>query len=85
MRIPQMTPHAPRLWVKRGSRGTCSRPRANASPYPSRAGHHCCQPLMQRLDVAATTRAAVYRSTTPAEIDALGAALRAVKKVLALP
>jgi len=28
-----------------------------------RAGHHCCQPLMQKLGVAATNRASFYRST----------------------
>jgi cysteine desulfurase/selenocysteine lyase len=46
-----------------------------------RAGHHCCQPLMQRLDVAATARASVYLYTTHEEIDALGAALQEVKRV----
>jgi len=46
-----------------------------------RAGHHCCQPLMRRLDVAATARASVYLYTTHEEIDALGAALQEVKRV----
>jgi len=46
-----------------------------------RAGHHCCQPLMQRLDVAATARASVYLYTTHEEVDALGAALAEVKRV----
>jgi cysteine desulfurase / selenocysteine lyase len=46
-----------------------------------RAGHHCCQPLMHRLDVAATARASVYLYTTHEEIDALGAALQEVKRV----
>ena len=46
-----------------------------------RAGHHCCQPLMQRLDVAATARASVYLYTTHEEVDALGAALQEVKRV----
>ncbi|HZS14139.1 MAG TPA: cysteine desulfurase [Candidatus Dormibacteraeota bacterium] len=46
-----------------------------------RAGHHCCQPLMRRLDVAATARASAYLYTTHEEIDALGAALQEVKRV----
>ena len=29
-----------------------------------RAGHHCCQPLMQRLGVAATNRASFYLYTS---------------------
>ena len=37
----------------------------------SRAGHHCCQPLMQTLGVAATTRASFYLYTVPDEIDRL--------------
>jgi cysteine desulfurase/selenocysteine lyase len=46
-----------------------------------RAGHHCCQPLMRRFDVAATARASVYLYTAHEEIDALGAALQEVKRV----
>ncbi|HXA28595.1 MAG TPA: cysteine desulfurase [Candidatus Angelobacter sp.] len=46
-----------------------------------RAGHHCCQPLMRRFDVAATARASVYVYTTHDEVDALGAALQEVKRV----
>ena len=36
-----------------------------------RAGHHCCQPLMTRLGVAATNRASFYLYTVPEEIDRL--------------
>jgi cysteine desulfurase / selenocysteine lyase len=36
-----------------------------------RAGHHCNQPLMERLGVAATARASFYAYNTYAEIDAL--------------
>jgi cysteine desulfurase/selenocysteine lyase len=46
-----------------------------------RAGHHCCQPLMERLGVAATARASVYLYTTHEEIDALGAALGDVRRI----
>ncbi len=34
-----------------------------------RAGHHCCQPLMKRLDVSATARASFAAYTTHEEID----------------
>ncbi len=47
-----------------------------------RAGHHCCQPLMTRLGVAATNRASFYLYTIPEEIDRLVAGLRKVKEVL---
>ena len=36
-----------------------------------RAGHHCAQPLMERLGVAATARASFGVYTTPEEIDRL--------------
>jgi len=41
-----------------------------------RAGHHCAQPLMQRLGVPATCRASFAMYNTKAEIDALASALR---------
>jgi cysteine desulfurase / selenocysteine lyase len=46
-----------------------------------RAGHHCCQPLMKRLGVAATARASVYLYNTHEEIDALGSALGEVRRI----
>jgi cysteine desulfurase / selenocysteine lyase len=48
-----------------------------------RAGHHCCQPLMHRLGVAATNRASFYLYTIPEEIDQLVDGLYAVRKVFA--
>jgi cysteine desulfurase / selenocysteine lyase len=47
-----------------------------------RAGHHCTQPLMRRLGVAATTRASFYLYTIPEEIDRLVDGLHKVRKVL---
>jgi cysteine desulfurase/selenocysteine lyase len=47
-----------------------------------RAGHHCCQPLMRKLGVAATNRASFYLYTIPEEIDRLVAGLHRVKKSL---
>jgi len=48
-----------------------------------RAGHHCCQPLMQKLGVSATNRASFYLYTIPEEIDQLVEGLYAVHKVFA--
>jgi cysteine desulfurase/selenocysteine lyase len=48
-----------------------------------RAGHHCCQPLMHRLGVAATNRASFYLYTVPEEIDQLVEGLHAARKVFA--
>ena len=36
-----------------------------------RSGHHCAQPLMERLGVSSTTRASVYIYNTEDEIDRL--------------
>ena len=48
-----------------------------------RAGHHCCQPLMQKLGVAATNRASFYLYTVREEIDQLVEGLHTVRKVFA--
>jgi cysteine desulfurase/selenocysteine lyase len=48
-----------------------------------RAGHHCCQPLMHKLGVAATNRASFYLYTITEEIDQLVEGLHAVRKVFA--
>ncbi|HEY7198225.1 MAG TPA: cysteine desulfurase [Gaiellaceae bacterium] len=48
-----------------------------------RAGHHCCQPLMRKLGLAATNRASFYVYTVPEEIDRLVAGLRHVQEVFA--
>jgi len=45
-----------------------------------RAGHHCTQPLMTRLGVAATTRASFYLYSVPDEIDRLIAGIHKVKE-----
>ena len=48
-----------------------------------RAGHHCCQPLMRRLGVTATSRASFYLYTVPEEIDRLVTGLHKARKVFA--
>jgi len=40
-----------------------------------RAGHHCTQPLMRRLNVAATARASFYLYNGSDDVDALAGAL----------
>jgi cysteine desulfurase/selenocysteine lyase len=47
-----------------------------------RGGHHCTQPLMRRLGVAATNRASFYLYTIPEEIDRLVEGLHKVRRVL---
>ena len=47
-----------------------------------RAGHHCTQPLMARLGVAATTRASFYVYSIAEEVDRLVEGLHKVKKNL---
>jgi cysteine desulfurase/selenocysteine lyase len=49
-----------------------------------RAGHHCAQPLMDRLEIAATARASSGVYTTPEEIDRLVNGLEDARKVFGL-
>jgi cysteine desulfurase/selenocysteine lyase len=49
-----------------------------------RAGHHCTQPLMDRLGLTATARASVYLYNTPEEIDLLALSLIRAKEIFAL-
>lgn len=46
-----------------------------------RAGHHCCQPLMRRLGVAATCRASFYLYNTESETDVLVDALKQAREL----
>ncbi|HEU0167274.1 MAG TPA: aminotransferase class V-fold PLP-dependent enzyme, partial [Chloroflexota bacterium] len=48
-----------------------------------RASHHCCQPLMRKLDVSATARASFYVYNTQDEVDFLVKSLDAARKVFA--
>jgi cysteine desulfurase / selenocysteine lyase len=49
-----------------------------------RAGHHCAQPLMERLGIAATARASFGVYTTAEEIDRLVEGLHDARKVFGL-
>ena len=46
-----------------------------------RAGHHCAQPLMRRLNVSATARASFYVYNTEADVDALVAGVEHAREV----
>lgn len=46
-----------------------------------RAGHHCCQPLMEALGVPATARASFGVYNGPADIDALVAGVKRVTRI----
>jgi cysteine desulfurase/selenocysteine lyase len=46
-----------------------------------RAGHHCAQPLMRRLDVIATARASFYVYNDESDIDALVAGILKAKEI----
>lgn len=49
-----------------------------------RASHHCAQPLMRRLDCAATARASFYLYNTPEEVDTLVFAVQEAGKYFAV-
>lgn len=49
-----------------------------------RSGHHCAQVLMERLDVAATSRASFYIYNTKKDVDVLVNSLNKVAKVFKL-
>lgn len=48
-----------------------------------RSGHHCAQPLMERLNVPATSRASFYIYNAKEDADRLVAAIRKVKDIFA--
>lgn len=49
-----------------------------------RSGHHCAQVLMERLNVAATSRASFYVYNTKGDVDALVESLNKVARVFKL-
>ncbi|HEX8849998.1 MAG TPA: cysteine desulfurase [Gemmatimonadaceae bacterium] len=46
-----------------------------------RAGHHCAQPLMRRLDVAATSRASFYVYSDEGDVSALVDGVREAQRI----
>jgi cysteine desulfurase/selenocysteine lyase len=49
-----------------------------------RAGHHCAQPLMRRMDVSATARASFHVYNAREDVDRLVEALNGAREVFAL-
>ncbi|HEY4657602.1 MAG TPA: aminotransferase class V-fold PLP-dependent enzyme, partial [Candidatus Bathyarchaeia archaeon] len=49
-----------------------------------RAGHHCAQPLMERLGVPGTTRASFYLYNTEDEVDRLAESLERAGRIFKL-
>ena len=91
--VPGLTLYGPRDPDRRG--GVISFNFADVHPHDVaqimdeegvaiRSGHHCAQVLMERLDVAATSRASFYVYNTKEEVDVLVGALRKVAKVFKL-
>jgi len=50
-----------------------------------RVGHHCCQPLMRKLDIAGSARASFYIYNTRDDIDHLVDGLTHVRGIFGLP
>ena len=48
-----------------------------------RAGHHCAKPLLQTMNVPATSRASVYVYNDESDIDALAEGLDASSDIFA--
>ncbi|MGI5835681.1 MAG: aminotransferase class V-fold PLP-dependent enzyme, partial [Chloroflexota bacterium] len=49
-----------------------------------RSGHHCCQPLMNWLNVPSTARASFYLYNNKEEVDLLGSWLNTARSVLSI-
>jgi cysteine desulfurase/selenocysteine lyase len=88
--VPGLTIHGPRDAAARGALVSfsldCAHPHDVAEILGRRgvcvrAGHHCAQPLMKRLGVAATTRASFAIHSTRAEVDALVDGLGEVRRI----
>ena len=48
-----------------------------------RAGHHCAKPLLQTMNVPATSRASLYVYNDESDVDALADALEASSDIFA--
>jgi cysteine desulfurase / selenocysteine lyase len=52
--------------------------RLDADGIAVRTGHHCCQPVMDRLNISATTRASFAIYNTREEVESLAGSLRRI-------
>ena len=91
--IPGLTLHGPRDAADRGALATFAIDGAHPHDIGEilgregvcvRTGHHCAQPLMRCLNVAATTRASLAVHNSSADIDRLMDSLQNVRKVMDL-
>lgn len=91
--IPDLTIYGPKKAEERG--GVVSFNLADIHPHDLatildregiavRAGHHCCQPLIESLDVTATTRASFYLYNDFDEVDKLTEALYKARRIFKL-
>lgn len=55
----------------------------DSSGVAVRGGHHCAQPLMRRLGLAATTRASFWLYSTEEDVDRLADGVAAVRRTFA--
>jgi len=89
-RVPKLTIYGPTTSEERG--GAISFNYADLHPHDLgtvldhhgvaiRAGHHCAQPLMARLDCVATARASFYVYNREDEVDALIAGIHAAARL----
>jgi cysteine desulfurase/selenocysteine lyase len=88
--LPEVTIYGPRDVTARGGVVSFNYGRVHAHDVSTivdglgvaiRAGHHCCQPLMDRLGVAATARASFYVYNDEADVDVLIQSLARVKEI----
>jgi cysteine desulfurase/selenocysteine lyase len=49
-----------------------------------RAGHHCCEPFMKKLDISGTVRASFYLYNGPEDVDALVRGIKRVRQIFKL-
>jgi cysteine desulfurase / selenocysteine lyase len=91
--VPGLTLHGPAAPAERGALVSFSLDGAHPHDVGEilgrdgvcvRTGHHCTQPLMRKLGVAATTRASFAVHNTPADLDRLIDGLLTVRRVLQL-
>jgi cysteine desulfurase/selenocysteine lyase len=91
--IPGLTIHGPGEAAERGALVSFSLEGAHPHDIGDilgregicvRAGHHCAQPLMRKLGVAATTRASFAAHNSAADVERLIAGLQTVRSVLQL-
>ena len=88
--VPGIRIHGPRIAAERAGIVTFTLPEAHAHDVASlldreavaiRAGHHCTQPLHERLGVPATGRASFSVYSGRDDIDRLAAGLRGVQRI----